>query len=211
LFIMNFAIFLTEFSERMAQHRAPFYDVSALAFPFALVALSGAVKLRWPATTAAAVFMGIMLVLMWGLQAIPATPKLGPIYVNVTKMVTLAWPLWLIVPAFAIDIIRHRFESRLPLIPLAMLLGATFLVAFVAVQWPFSTFLVENPASRNWFFNADNYVYWAAPAYRARTHRFAESTSVIAFAPQLWKALLLAMVSSAVGLSRGRWMSRVRR
>jgi len=211
LFIMNFAIFLTEYSERMMQHSASFYDVSALAFPFALVALSGAVKLKWPATTAAAAFTIVMLLLMWGLQALPATPKLGPIYVNVTNMVTLAWPLWLIVPAFAIDYFRRRFEARLPLIPLAMVLGATFLVTFVAVQWPFATFLVENPASRNWFFNADNYVYWASPAYRARTHHFAESANVLAFAPQLWKALLLAMLSTALGLSRGRWMSRVRR
>jgi len=211
LFIMNFAIFLTEYSERMMQHGAPFYDVAALAFPFALVSISRAVKLKWPATAAAAAYMMIMLVLMWLLQLLPATPKLGPIYHHVTNMVTLAFPLWLIAPAFAIDLVRHRFEERVAFPVLAVMCGVAFIAAFVAVQWPFARFLVENPASRNWFFNAENYVYWASPGYDERSHRFAPDISLVAFLPQLWKATLLAIVSSALGLNRGKWISRVQR
>src|SRR5262245_15117097 len=54
LFIMNFSLFLVEFSERQAMHSAPFYHVTALAFPFALAAMSRAIKLEWPAAAAAA-------------------------------------------------------------------------------------------------------------------------------------------------------------
>src|SRR5215216_961283 len=39
LFIMNFALFLTEFGERRMMHSAPFYEVTAIAFPLALTAM----------------------------------------------------------------------------------------------------------------------------------------------------------------------------
>ena len=93
LFIMNFALFLTEFGERRMMHSPKFYEVVSLAFPFALTAMARAIKLRWAATAAAAFFTAVMLVLMWTLQLFPATPKLGPIYQHVTHMVTLSFPL----------------------------------------------------------------------------------------------------------------------
>src|SRR5678815_3821006 len=40
LFIMNFALFLTEYSERRMMHSAFFYQVVAVVFPFALTAMS---------------------------------------------------------------------------------------------------------------------------------------------------------------------------
>jgi multisubunit Na+/H+ antiporter MnhG subunit len=46
LFIMNFALFLTEYSERRMMHSAFFYQVVAVVFPFALTAMSRAIKLR---------------------------------------------------------------------------------------------------------------------------------------------------------------------
>jgi hypothetical protein len=92
LFIMNFALFLTEFGERRMMHSPKFYEVVSLAFPFALTAMARAIKLRWAATAAAAFFTAITLVLMWTLQLFPATPKLGPIYQHVTHMVTLSVP-----------------------------------------------------------------------------------------------------------------------
>jgi hypothetical protein len=212
LLLMNFAIFLTEYSERMMQHSVPFYRVSALVFPFALAAIARAVRLRWPATAAAAAYMGLMLALMWVLQLFPATPKLGPIFQHVTHMVTLAFPLWLVVPAIAVDTVMHRFDGRINNVTLAIALGVVFVVAFVAAQWPFASFLVLSPASRNWFFNADNYVYWAGPTYVASTHRFPPG-------PESFAAILrgygpvfgYAIVSAYVGLSRGRWMTRVQR
>ena len=211
LFIMNFAIFLTEYSERMMQHGTTFYHVSAMAFPFALVAVSRSVKLKWPATAAAGAYMVVMLLLMWSIQLLPATPKLGPIYHHVTNMVALAFPLWLIVPALAIDATRMRFEGRVNALVEAILLGIAFLAAFMLVQWPFASFLVENPAARNWFFNADNYVYWASPAYVARTHTFPPQPETSVLVREFGTAVVLAVISSGLGLAWGRWMRKVQR
>jgi len=212
LLLMNFAIFLTEYSERMMQHSPEFYRVSAAVFPFALAAIARAVKLRWPATTAATVYMAMMLSLMWILQLFPATPKLGPIYHHVTNMVTLAFPLWLIIPGIAVDLILHRLDGRTNSVVLGVAIGAAFVVAFMAAQWPFASFLVQSPLSRNWFFNADNYVYWAGPTYVANTHRFPSGPGsfgevVRGFGP----AFIYAAISAFIGLSRGRWMTKVQR
>jgi hypothetical protein len=210
LFFMNFAIFLTEYSERMMLHGGLFYEIAAVFFPFALCAFSRAGQHRWSATIAAGTFMTVMLVLMWFIQLFPATPRLGPIYQHIGHMVTLSWPLWLIAPAIAIDWLRARYDGRVPPIPLAALLGVAFLVTFITVEWPFATYLVENPAARNWFFNAANYVYWAGSAYIARSHTFSRAASA-GLAMQLTIALVLAMISSTVGLAWGRWLTKVRR
>lgn len=212
LLLMNFAIFLTEFSERMMQHSPPFYRVSAVVFPFALAAIARAVKLRWPATAAAAAYMALMLALMWVLQLVPATPKLGPIFQHITHMVTLAFPLWLVVPGIVVDIIMRRLDRRVGSIPLAVAVGVAFVIAFIAAQWPFASFLVQSPASRNWVFNADNYVYWAGPAYVATTHRFPPG-------PESFGAIVrgygpvfgYAVISAFLGLAWGRWMTKVQR
>src|SRR5436305_1824027 len=49
-FLMNFALFLTEYSQREAMHGATYYYVTAAAYPFALATLGRAIKLRWAAT-----------------------------------------------------------------------------------------------------------------------------------------------------------------
>jgi hypothetical protein len=212
LFIMNFAIFLTEFSERQAMHSAPFYHVTALAFPYALASMGRAIKLRWPATSAAAAYTVLMLVLMWIIQLLPATPKLGPIYQPITHMVALSFPLLVVAPAIAIDVLLKRYGERVHIAPLALLCGFAFVAAFVAVQWPFATFLVRSPLAQGPLFNADNYVYWMSPTYEATTHRF---PSPPPGAWPLWldliKAGVLATVSSFFGLRWGNWMTKVQR
>ena len=212
LFIMNFALFLTEFGERRMMHSPKFYEVVSLAFPFALTAMARAIKLRWAATAAAAFFTAITLMLMWTLQLFPATPKLGPIYQHVTHMVTLSFPLLVIVPAFFIDIVIHRLDDRLPTLPLAGVTGIVFVVAFVAAQWPFASFLMYSPLAIGPVFNAENFVYWMSPTYAALTRRFDPP------APGSWPwlahvgiMLVLATISSTQGLRLGRWMRRVRR
>jgi hypothetical protein len=212
LFIMNFALFLTEYSERRMMHSAFFYQVTAAVFPFALTAMSRAIKLRWPATAAAAAYTALMLLLMWIIQLFPATPKLGPIYQQITHMVTLSFPLLVIVPAMCIDVVLRRVGDRWNTYQLAPLIGAVFVLAFAAAQWPFATFLVTNPLARGWFFNADNFVYWMSPTYESLTHRFdPPRPGASPFVVQLLIAIAIASVSAAVGLVRGRWMTRVQR
>jgi hypothetical protein len=210
MLLMNFAIFLTEYSDRVDQHGGEFYRVSAIFYPFALVATARGSTHRWAATRTAAVYMGIMLGLMWIVQLLPATPKLGPIYQPITHMVGMAFPLWLIVPGIAIDLVRRRFDGRLPTPVLAVSLAAAFLVAFLAVQWPFSSFMVESSAARNWLFNADNFVYWASPTYVQAIRHF-PPLDTSGLLRDLGVALLYASISAYIGLLWGRWMTKVQR
>ena len=212
LFIMNFALFLTEFGERRMMHSPKFYEVVSLAFPFALTAMARAIKLRWAATAAAAFYTAVTLVLMWTLQLFPATPKLGPIYQHVTHMITLSFPLLIIVPAFFIDLVIQRFDDKLSTLPLAVVAGVVFVVAFLAAQWPFASFLMHSPIAVGPVFNAENFVYWMSPTYAALSRRFDTPE------PGSWPLLAhvaiaigLATISSLEGLRLGRWMRRVRR
>jgi hypothetical protein len=117
-----------------------------------------------------------------------------------------------IVPAFFFDVVLHRFDDKLGTLSLALILGVTFVVTFAAAQWPFSTFLVESPLARGRLFNADNFVYWMSPKYEALTRRFdPPEPGSWPLATQLVIAMGIAAVSSALGLMRGRWMTRVRR
>ena len=212
LFIMNFSLFLTEFSERQAMHSALFYIVTAMAFPYALTSMGRAIKLRWPATAAAVAFTAVMLALMWIIQLFPATPKLGPIYQPITHMVALSFPLLIVAPAILIDLMLRRFDERVPLPALAAMCGFGFVAAFIAVQWPFASFLVYSPLARGPLFNADNFVYWMSPVYEATTRRFPPPR------PDSWplwldliKAGVFASISAFLGLRWGRWMTKVQR
>ena len=89
-------------------------------------------------------------------------------------------------------------------------MGAAFLVALIAAQWPFAEFLMR--FGRNWFFHIDNFVYWRpknteAFAYRFRPPRPGDPTLAVLLG---W-ALLYAILASAVGRVWGRWMTRVQR
>jgi hypothetical protein len=210
--IMNFALFLTEYSERRMMHSATFYEVTAAAFPLALAAMGRAIKLPWAATSAAACFTGLMLVLMWVIELFPATPKLGPIYQHITHMVTLSFPLLVIVPAFFFDLVLHRFDGKLATLPLSAILGVVFVVTFLAAQWPFASFLIHNPLAQGRLFNANNFVYWMNPKYEALTRRFdPPEPGSWPLAAHLLVAMTIATLTSALGLMRGRWMTRVQR
>jgi hypothetical protein len=209
LFVMNFGIFLTEYSLRWQQHAAEFYRMSSIFYPFALIAVARASKVKWAATITAGVYMAMMLLLMWVIQFFHAVPRLGPIYQPVTHMVAMAWPLWLIVPAAGIDLYRQRYSGLLPLVFEGIACGVIFSALFVAVQWPWSSFMVLSRFARNAFFNADNWVYWASPGYVERGRHFAPSDS--SFGLAMIMVLLLASLSSIVGLAWGSWMERVRR
>jgi hypothetical protein len=209
LLLMDRSIMLYEYSGKNQQHSGFFYMVSMFAYPMAIVMMAKSSKLRWGGTRTAAIFMGLMLLLMWIIQLFPATPKLGPIYQPVTHMVGLAFPVLVVVPALGVDIILQRVRAR-PIL-LAAIISAVFLALFIAVQWPFASFLMT-PAARNAFFNADNFVYWLPPAGVEWSHNFVQDDPGSApFSVQLGVAFLLGTFSSWLGLWFGTWMTKVRR
>ena len=207
--LMDRAIMLTEYSGKNQMHGGLFYRASMLAYPMAVVMMARASRLKWAATLTSAIFMGIMLTLMWVIQLFPATPKLGPIYQPITHMVAMAFPVLIIVPSIGVDIVMQRVRVR-PLL-LAPLLSLVFFALFIAVQWPFASFLMT-PAARNWVFNADNFVYWLSPSGVEWSRNWvAPDAGAAPLGAQFALAVFLGAVSSYVGLWFGQWMTKVRR
>jgi hypothetical protein len=184
-----------------------YYKVSAAIFPITLVAAGRAARLRWPATTAAAAYMAISLIMIWVLQLFPATPKLAPVFNPITHMVSPPFPMLLVVPAVVIDVLLRRFTSGNDWL-LALLTGLGFLVAFVLTQWFFAEFLLS-PHARNFFFGIDQWDYSSRVGpWRYEFWRVA----IDPVTPRgLGWAALIAVASARVGLWCGDWMARIKR
>jgi hypothetical protein len=215
LLLVMVATMISEYASRPnTMHQPLFYQVAGGAFPILLVALGRAGRLRLPAAASAAVYTGIILATMWILQLFPAQAKLAPIYTRVTHMVPPEFPLLLIVPALAIDLLLRRVGRRHDWL-LAAGLGLVFVSLLVVVQWWFGEFLLS-PAARNYLFAADQWPYMVQPG--PWQHRFwgvpkdaAGNLDPLALARGLAFAALIAMGSARVGLWWGNGMSRVMR
>jgi hypothetical protein len=145
-----------------------------------------------------------MLLLM---PLFPAQPLLGPIYVQVNRFMPTDFPLLLVVPALALDLLTHRVKGRVNDWLFAALAAVTFLIAFLAVQWPFANFLMT-PAARNVLFISHRMPYSADPAFQARWYVLNPPENLAIGLPI---ALGLAYVSARCGLWWGNWMARVQR
>jgi hypothetical protein len=194
-------------------HGSTFYRVTALGLPALLVATSRASRLRWPATTTAGIYMALMLGMIWTLQLFPAQPLLAPIFNPVTRMVPPPFPMLLIVPAIAIDLLVRRVRGHDGW--LAAATGVAFVGLLLAVQWFFADFLLS-PAARNFFFAADQWDYnqrlgdWQY-RYWNLDRDAVGAPSTLLFLRGLGIAVLTAIVSARVGLWCGTGMARVRR
>ncbi|MEJ7810187.1 MAG: hypothetical protein WKG32_07175 [Gemmatimonadaceae bacterium] len=206
------AIMASEYLDRGLMHSSIFYKVACVVFPLFLAGIARASRMRWPATSIAAVYTVITIAMGWILPLFPAEPRLGPIYQHVTRMVPMDFPLLLVIPAIGIDWVARRLSGRRNDWLLAAALGVTFLVLFAAVQWPFAHFL-QSEASQNWFFYTDNYFYGLSD--RSSTVRrvfFDVDASASARLLGLTViAPIIAMVSARAGLWWGAWLRGVRR
>src|SRR5579863_3656823 len=136
---------------RVFMHVARFYLIAAIFVPLVLAALARASSGAWPATLAAAILTLIGCLFVWILPLVPAAPKLGPVYQNLTHLVPPDFPKLYLFGAAAFDLVRRLAASKSwNDWKLASAGGVAFLAAFLAVQWPFADFLMS-PASRNWF------------------------------------------------------------
>src|SRR5262249_46457959 len=149
-----------EFINRSQMHTAFFYIVVVLGTPAILVATAVASRRRWACTIMASVYTAYALALLWLLPLFPAEPKLGPVYREVTHFIPWEFPLLFVVAAFAVDLVLQRTMSWRPLVR-APLAGLAFLTTFVAVQWPFASFLMT-PLARNRFFGTE-YMDFSTP------------------------------------------------
>jgi hypothetical protein len=174
-----------------------------------LTALGVASRHRWGCTIVAAVYTALGAALLWIFPLFPAEPKLGPVYSPVTHFIPWEFPLLLIVPAFVLDVILQR-TARWRALLRGVAMGAAFFATFVAVQWPFATFLMS-PTARNWFFGTTYMDFSTPPTSLYARFEFVPPPP----APQFWVVMTIALVTTClmtyIGLHVGRAMHRVRR
>jgi len=199
-----------EYISRSDMHSALFYVVVALGTPGVLVALAVASEWRWACTIMTAVYTAFGVAFLWILPLFPAEPKLGPVYQPVTHMIPWEFPLLVIVPAVALDLILQRSTSWRPIVT-GLVTGFVFLTTFIVVQWPFANFLMT-PSARNRIFGTAYMDFSTPPQSLYARNLFipAEAT-----AAQFWRGMLLAAVlfclMTWIGLHAGRAMRTVRR
>jgi len=213
LLVMHATVLMEEAAFPNHMHASRFYRITALGFPLVLAMMARVARLRWPATTAAALYLAIELVILWTLQLVPAQPRLAPIFNPVTHMVPQPFPLLIVVPAVAIDLLVRNVRGRDG--ALAAAVGIAYVTLMVGVHWFFADFLLS-PAARNFVFAADKwdynvtlgdwrYEYWQID--RDAAGDWSRGRFLIGMAV----AVPIATVSARVGLWLGKHMTRVQR
>ena len=196
-----------EFINRSQMHTALFYIAVMIGTPAILVAVAVASRQRWACTIMASVYSAFAVAFLWVLPLFPAAPKLGPVYRVVTHFIPWEFPLLVVVPAFAVDLLLQRTTRWRPLLR-APIAGLLFLGTFVAVQWPFASFLMT-PLARNRFFGAA-YMDYGTPDFSLYA-RFVFLPSEPRFVLGMLIAVLISCLTLWLGLHAGRAMQRVKR
>jgi len=93
----------------------------------------------------------------------------------------------------------------------ALVTGPTFVLTFLAAQWPFANFLMT-PAARNWVFGMGYFAYFdpANVLYNPYKFQLAEKTQA-EFWMVMGMAVVASLITSRLGLAWGDWMRRIRR
>jgi hypothetical protein len=202
-------IMLEEYTSRPHLHSAISYRMVGTLVPIVLVMASRATGFRFAATFVAGFYTLLVVGLIQILPLFPAEPKLGPVYQHVTHFVPPEFPVLIIVPALALDLLFARAKDW-NLWLLAIVSAAVFLTVLVAVEWPFADFLMS-PASRNGFFGTIYHFYGQRPtSYEAR-NLFYDPGITAGFCAEMALALAITTVMIRFGLSRGIWLHRIKR
>jgi len=201
--LMSYSMGYT-FDTRLHQGKA--YLVMSTGVPFALAALAVATGRRWTATTVAAIYTVFMLALVWGLPLIPASPRIGPVYQQVTQMIPPKFPILLLAPAFALDLVWQRWAGWLR----ALVGGVAWVVVLVGVEWPFASFLMTKWAANGFF--GTRYFDFGTPSGNPDVLRaFEAPQSGMHLVAWLGVAVVLAVIGVRLGGVLGRWMRGVYR
>jgi hypothetical protein len=209
MLIVCFLTLEMELTSRGQMHYAHFYRVVSMAVPVVLAGVAKASGKRWGATIVAGVYTVFLMAMNWILPLFPAEPKLGPVFNPLKQFTPPEFPLLLIVPAFALDLLWARTPHWKRWLQ-AVVSGVVFVGAFLAVQWPFANFLMS-PAARNWFFATRYFGYDVNPASYYARYLFYPAEPAAVFRQELLLALAAAIVTTWLGLAWGAWMQRIRR
>jgi hypothetical protein len=201
--------FLLEYTWDVHLHSASAYVAMGIAIPLVFAMLSQASRHRWAATYAASVYTIFAIAEILILPLFPATPKLGPVYYPVTHMVPAAFPILILVPAIALDLLWQRTRSWKPW-QIAAVSGFLFIAVLTLVEWPFANFLLSK-ASENRFFGTMYFDYTTRPTSFDLLRRYFEPDSGSRLYFGLLRAAIYGSIGTWIGLSFGRWMRSVQR
>ena len=209
MILVSLMVVQMELTIRSDMHTAHFYRVVAIVMPLVLTGVARGTDFKWGAAAVAGVYSTFLLLAVWILPLFPAEPKLGPVYMHFTQFVPPEFPLLVIAPAFALDLLWQR-TANWGMWKLAIVSGIVFLAVFAAVQWPFADFLMS-PAARNWAFGTQYFGYNTRPDSVYATYRFYPAEIGAAFWREAAIAVVVAILATRVGLAWGNWMRRIRR
>jgi hypothetical protein len=209
MMLIALTVFQMELTGRPFMHTVHFYRVVALTVPLVIARISRATGYKWAATTVAGIYTAFLFLIGRILPLFPAEPKLGPVYQHVTHFVPPEFPLLLIVPAIALDLMWRR-TRHWPLWRQSMVSGIVFLAALAAVQWPFAYFLMS-PAARNWLIGAKYFAYFQPPSSLYVRYVFVPVEHGWALVEELSLAMVIAPITMWLGLIGGERMRQVRR
>jgi hypothetical protein len=209
ILLVALTAFQMELTARPMMHMVYFYRVLALTVPLVLPRISRATGYKWAATAVAGVYTAFLFLIGRILALFPAEPKLGPVYQHVTHFVPPEFPLLLIVPAFALDLMWQR-TADWPRWRQSVVSGIVFLAALAAAQWPFAYFLMS-PAARNWLIGAKYFAYFQRPGSIYLRYQFIPTEHGLALLQELVLAVSIAAFTMWLGIAGGDRMRQVRR
>ena len=209
MFLVCLMVLELEITSRLVMHRAYFYRVVATAAPLVLAVVARAARYKWAATAVAGVYTVFVLLVSWILPLFPAEPKLGPVFYPVTQFTPPEFPLLLIVPAFALDLLWQR-TGHWGAWKQALVSALVFLATFAAVQWPFADFLMS-PAARNWFFGTKYFGYYTNPMSLYARYQFAPPESTAVFWQEAVLTFSIAVLTIRFGFFYGDGLRRSQR
>jgi hypothetical protein len=198
-----------EITGRVFMHTAHFYYLVSIVTPLVLAGVGRASNYKWGATSVASVYFVFVFLIGRILPLFPAEPKLGPVYHQVTQFTPPEFPLLLIFPAIALDLMWER-TARWGILKQALASAVVFLAVFAAVQWPFANFLAS-PAARNWLFGSKYFGYYVPARSLWARFGFVPTEQGALFWREAAIALLTATITTSLGLAWGNWMRRIRR
>lgn len=193
-----------------AMHQVFPYQVAAIVFPLFIVSVAYASPFKFAATKMSAIYMITMAAMVWILPLFKAEPLLSPVLNHIDRFQPYHFPMILILPALAIDIVIMKYKAQNKWI-LAIILSIAFLLVFIPTQWYFSEFLLTEYA-RGWFFGRFSLPYFVNPDGNYRYMFYPGSvSSIFSLGIGLLYALIIGILSSRIALAWGNWMSQVKR
>jgi hypothetical protein len=187
-----------------------FYQAATVITLLILPAFSRSLRMKWGMTAIALGYFFLQATENWVLQIFPAEPKLGPILTHTTHFQPAMFPMLIMIPAFFMDLVM--LKSKAGEWVKSVYISVIFVLILVAVQYPFSGFLLQSPASRNWFFGGTSW-YFGNPPDSPFRYKFspADLQPIPSFMLGILITVLIGVVISRISLRWGKWMLNIQR